>query len=307
MLLDKSLLLHKFDDVPREHVVEAFGAPYIKVPQSDDGELYITRHGWPAAEKILPENWFTNGRFHREGERLVGGTGLVYHLRISEPGEPRVELVVKICRFAEFVPLFMSEYLPSGLSKEMADNARFNGPFEEFGLIEDLRRGSFGPPNLRILTKRPFAIYSPPEHFPLWQLGRSRSRFAPYEKNLNADQEHVHAEEHVHLDIDRRYILLFGWVPGINAEDALEQGLLPEFEVNGLSERVNDELASKGYRILDNKPKHFILRRRPDGQWLRRHGKLVYVQVDFELLERTEAYRDWLKQKARDSTTSPER
>jgi hypothetical protein len=295
MLTDTSILKYAFDEVPREHTVKAFGAHYINLPQADGGELYVTRHGWNVAEHILPENWFLNGRFHREGERLVGGTGLVYRLRISGEGEPRVELVVKICRFGEFVPLFMPEHLPSGLSKEMADNARFNGPFEEFGLIEELRRGAFGPPELRVRTKRPLAIYSPPEHFPLWQLGRTRSRFVPYEKALNADQARADKYAQVHLGMDRRYILLFGWVSGINAEDALEQGLLPEFEVNGLSTRVNDELAAKGFRILDNKPKHYILRRTRDGKWLRHHGKLAYVQVDFELLERTEAYQDWLK------------
>ena len=50
--------------------------------------------------------------------------------------------------------------------------------------------------------------------------------------------------------------------------------------------RVIRELADKGFRVLDNKPGHVILRRRRDGTLLQRHGALAYVLVDFELLQR---------------------
>ncbi|MFP3422798.1 hypothetical protein R0K19_25865, partial [Bacillus sp. SIMBA_161] len=37
--------------------------------------------------------------------------------------------------------------------------------------------------------------------------------------------------------------------------------------------------------VLDHKPKHFVLRERKDtGQLLRRHNRLVYALIDFELL-----------------------
>lgn len=206
-----------------------------------------------------------------------------------------MELVVKFSRFAEHVPLFMPSTLPDDLPGYLADQATFNSPFEEFGLIEDMRRGWYGPARLRILTKRPLAIYCTPTHHPLWQLGRTPGRFSEYDLALKADQAGVTDEEKVRLDIDRQYITLFGWVQGNNAEDEHLAGRLTREELEQLTLRVNHELALKGFRILDNKPKHFILRRRRDGTLLRRQGKLVYVQVDFELLQRTEEYLSFMQ------------
>ena len=55
----------------------------------------------------------------------------------------------------------------------------------------------------------------------------------------------------------------------------------------GIGPQHLHDMASKGFRVLDTKPNHIILRRRRDGSLLRRHGKLVYAMVDFELLQRT--------------------
>ncbi|MDY0164916.1 MAG: hypothetical protein RBS80_00145 [Thermoguttaceae bacterium] len=54
---------------------------------------------------------------------------------------------------------------------------------------------------------------------------------------------------------------------------------------------VIQDLAAKGFRILDIKPAHIILRQRRDGRLLTRHGRLVYALVDFELLQRAEDSR----------------
>ncbi len=280
-----------FERVPPGMHVRAFGVDYARIPDSQGGLLYLTKYGWPWRQSLRPGVWFAEGRYHREGQRLRGGTGTVYRLQVSEPGEPRVELVVKVSRFAEYVPLFMPSTLPPNLPPNLAEEAVFNSPFEEFGLIEDMRRSRFGPPELRMLTKRPLAIYSSPRRYKLWQLGRTEGRFHDYDLALQADQKDVDDEERVSLDIERQYIMLFGWVRGENAEDLEIAGELSREEVEELTSRVNDELDQKGFRILDNKPKHFILRRRPDGTLARRKGKLAYVQVDFELLQRTEAYR----------------
>lgn len=287
----------RFDDMPAADQVRLFGVPYILLRDARGGELYVTRHGWPYVDKLMPEVWYADQRFHRDGQRLTGGTGTVYRLECSGPGEPRVELVVKFSRFAEHVPLFLPSTLPPDLPRELAEHARFNSPFEEFGLLEDLRRGTFGPPDLRIRTKRAFAIYCPPDRFPLWSLGRKQSEFMLYERALERDQTSHGEEPKIHLDIDRQYVLLFGWVRGENAEDLLDQGLMTPHEVEALSDRVHRELALKGFRILDNKPKHFILRLGPDGKPIRRNGEVVYVQVDFELLQRTDPYLDAIKRR----------
>ncbi|MCB1071302.1 MAG: hypothetical protein H7A43_08100 [Verrucomicrobia bacterium] len=284
-----------FEAVPPENKVRLFGVSYVHLPDDRGGDLYITRDGWPYVQSLMPSVWYDHQRFHKEGQRLTGGTGTVYRLLCSPPGQPRVELVIKFSRFAEHVPLFMPSTLPPDLPRELAMHARFNSPFEEFGLLEDLRRGRFGPPELSIRTKRAFAIYCPPERFPLWSLGRKQSEFMMYEKALEQDQAARGGEPRIHLDIDRQYVLLFGWVRGDNAEDLLEQGVMTQEEVEALSDRVHRELALKGFRILDNKPKHFILRLGPDGKPIQRNGQWVYVQVDFELLQRTDPYLEVIK------------
>jgi hypothetical protein len=38
--------------------------------------------------------------------------------------------------------------------------------------------------------------------------------------------------------------------------------------------------------VFDNKPRHYILRQRPDGQLLRwPDGRIVWALIDFELLQ----------------------
>ena len=294
-MLSKDQLRLPFDRLPDEAQVQAFGVQYARVPDPLGGLLYVTQHGWPYIDYLLPDVWFLGGHYSHKGQRLSEGTGTVYRLRLTPKGMPRVELVVKISRFAEFVPLFMPSTLPENLPGYLAEEAKFNSPFEEFGLIEEMRRGHYGPPELRILTKRPLAIYCGPVRHKLWQLGRTQNRFHEYDLALRTDQQMVPTDHQINMDIERQYIMLFGWVSGDNAEDLQIEGVLEKDEVEALTRRVNQELALKGFRILDNKPKHFILRRRPDGTLLRRKdGRLVYVQVDFELLQRTEEYLAYL-------------
>jgi hypothetical protein len=159
------------------------------------------------------------------------------------------------------------------------------------GLVEDLRRGRFGPPDLHVRTKRPLAIYCSPRDLPSWQLGRKPFGFQSLWEQMDRNQDAEPEGMRVHLLQRRQYFVLYAWVPGIDAQQAMEEGLLSETEVAELTRRVNEELAQKGFRILDNKPKHFILRKDGQGTLLRHHGELIYVQIDFELLERTEAYR----------------
>jgi len=286
-----------FNAIPESNKVRAFGVPYAHLKDPEGGDLYITKDGWSWASYLLPDVWFRDGRFHKEGIRLTGGTGTVYRIKLSKKGEPRVELVVKFCRFAEYVPLFMPSTLPDNMPPHLADQAKFNSPFEEFGLTEDMRRGRFGSRKLRIKTKRPLAIYCCPTRFPLWQLGRTPGRFSEYELAMKADQSGQPEEKQIRLDIQRQYIMLFGWVYGYNAEDLFLAGKLSKEDLENLTHRVNRELAEKGFRILDNKPKHFILRQKRNGELMRDNGELIYVQVDFELLQRTEEYQIHLKQR----------
>ena len=235
----------------------------------------------------MPARWYADEWYVRNGVRLPGSTGHVYRtaVRPGEGGTP--DLVVKFSRVAQDVPVVIASSFPDQVPPEVLAEARFNSPMEEFGLVMELRASDLGPPGLRILTQRPLAIYTPPEQFDLWQLGRSTSSFDTHRYLLAEDQDQ--AVKAIELDIRRIYVVLYGWIAGQDAETCFESGELAESEFAALTPRVVAQLAAKGFRVLDNKPRHFILRRRKrDGALLRRPaGELVYGLVDFELLQRT--------------------
>ncbi len=143
---------------------------------------------------------------------------------------------------------------------------------EEFGLVMELRHGNFGPDHIRIRTHRPLAIFTPPEQYQLWKLGRDTYRFRIHRRLLAENQEST--VKAIELDIMRIYVLLYDWVKGEDAENCWKNGDLDTAEIQSMLHLVTDELKQKGFRVLDNKPKHFILRKqRSDGALLRRNRK----------------------------------
>jgi hypothetical protein len=276
----------RFDDLPPGEIVRAFGVEYGLVRPPSGGDLYVTRYGWPWLPHLLPSSWYEDQWYARSGERLPGASGNVYRVRTRPVGGRSIEVVVKFSRIAQDVTVIVPTTFPDDVSPEDIANARYNSPMEEFGLVMELRRGAFGPHDLRLRTQRPLAIYAPPEEFPLWQLGRDRSSFHAHGRRLAEDQEN--AIKAIELDIRRIYVLLYGWIRGADAEQEFDAGDIDVGEFAALTPRVVGELRAKGFRVLDCKPKHFILRkRRAGGQPLRRRGQLVYGLVDFEFLQRT--------------------
>jgi hypothetical protein len=286
-----------FDELPEWLRVRVFGVPYARLQTADEGEFYVTSYGWPLLSNMLPHLWYDDHRYAAEGRRLPGATGTVYAMQTSNERGRKVSMVLKFSRFAQEVPLLLADTLPDDVSAEAAFGARFNGPFEEFGVLADLRRGRFGDPALRVRTKRPLGIYVPATHCKLWQSGRKKSRFAALQHDMRRDQLESETDTRIELDIERDYILLFAYVDGVDAESMMVDGKLEEEEVKDLTARVRDELHEKGFYVLDHKPRHIILRPR-NGDALRRHGKLVYALVDFELLHRTPEYEQYLRQRS---------
>lgn len=278
------------DDLQRR----VFDVDYTRLCLPDGGELFLTRYGEPLREALLPARWYDERRYSQDGRRLEGGTGAVYHLAVPHERLGEVRLVIKFSRFARDVPLSVSSEFLAWVPQRDLDGARFNGPFEEFGELMRLRRnsgtvassGSNTPagPRPRMLTKRPLAIYVPSEHVPLWRSGRTAGAFDPCRRLQDEDQAQYPPERRVVLDIHRRYVLLFGWVKGLDGVQMLQQGLLDEADLRRITLRSVDELSALGFRMLDVKPRHLILRRRPDGSLLTRHGEFVYALIDFELL-----------------------
>lgn len=286
----------RFSEIPQEHKARVYGMEYAILEQPDGAILYITEHGWPWRANLMPEEWFLDNLYFTKGEMLSGGTGHVYRVPTRTPltRNIRKDLVVKINRYAQYVPIDVPHFFYDEVAFEEARSAHFNDPFEEFGLLNELRQGWFGPPALRILTKRPMAIYRPAAPIPTWRSGRSENGHYFYQRRLKEDQSASSGFATVHLELERDYIALFEYIKGYDAEHYFHKGLLDAQDLSTLTRRVVDELAAKGFRVLDNKPKHFILREPTPGKLLHRHGKLLYALVDFELLMRTEACKQWL-------------
>jgi hypothetical protein len=276
-----------FGELCADARMRAFGVDYARVRTAAGGDLFVTPYGWPHLRSLLPENWYANQWFVQAGERQAGATGHVY--RVPSRLVQGIDLLVKFSRVGQEVPLQLATSFPEGAVPPDQADARFNSPWEEFGLVMELRRGDYGPP-VTLRAQRPLAIYAPPEQFDLWRLGRSACRFDLHQRQLAEDQED--RENACDLDIRRDYVLLYSWIKGIDAEQAFLRGWVPEAELKALTHRVIGELETKGFRVLDNKPKHFIVRQpQRGGPVLRRAGQIAYGLVDFELLQRTAEYQ----------------
>jgi hypothetical protein len=282
----------KFSDVAPGTIVRAFGLEYAHLRPREGGDLYVTRYGWPHVSGLLPEHWYSGQRFAEQGVRLAGSSGHAYRVRTHRDDGRALELVVKFSRVAQDVPVVVDSPHPDALSPALLAEARFNSPLEEFGLVEELRQRALGPDGVLLQTQQPLAIYVPPETFELWEMGRSSSTFFAHGQLLAADQER--AVKAIELDIRRIYILVYRWIKGDDAQDWFEAGKLDEDEFLAMAPRVGRDLGARGFRVLDNKPRHYILRAAAgDGSTpLRRHGRLVYGLVDFELLQRTQVHQD---------------
>lgn len=254
--------------------ISLLGVDYFHMKTLDGGDLYLTQMGLPFWQNLLPENWYAQEWFETKRERLEG-TSTVYKVPTRRVNGVTLHLVVKWSRVGEGVPL-------DTLTFNKFIHAEFNSPFEEFSLLMELRKGEAGPEGIHIRTQKPLAIYMPSERLQLWQTGRSEDKI----------RAKIVRHPGVEIDILRQYVVLYGWVKGWDAVEAADHFKLQEQERAEFLARVTclatHELWQKGYRVVDMKPAHIILRPGRDQSLLRdRNGQLVYALVDYELLERT--------------------
>jgi hypothetical protein len=252
--------------------LHVLGVRYRQYKTADGGDLYLTRYGRPFAEQLQPENWYA-GDWLARNRRPLEGTSTVYRLRTRPTARPSIEVVIKWSRVGQDVPL-RTNTIDTFLGTE------FNSPFEEFALVEELRAGKFGPPEIRVLTHRPLAIYAPSEKLQLWQTGRSRYKIA----------SKLRRHPGIEIDILRQYIMIYEWVKGIDAAQWWQRRGWPTETLHALMTRVTAEFREKGYYVADMKPAHVIVRPRGDAL-LERGGQLAYAMVDFELMQRTETHQ----------------
>lgn len=76
--------------------------------------------------------------------------------------------------------------------------------------------------------------------------------------------------------------------------------------LEAIARRAELELDLKGFRVVDMKTAHVILRQRLGGRLLRwRDGRLAYAVVDYELLERTAAHEAWRRLAGESTCVTP--
>lgn len=260
-----------FPSPPGATPLNLLGVEYAHLPTEDGGDLYLTRHGAPFADHLRPDAWFEPEWFAANRERL-DGTSTVYKVRTQLRRGIARDIVVKWCRVGTEIPVDTFT-----LTKFV--EAEFNSPYEEFALVMEMRSDR-SPPRLR--THKPMAIYVPAKRLHLWQTGRSQSKIERKKAKFRD----------VELDIFRQYILIYEWVKGaslVEAFSALPGGLDAHREplTEILTAGIRD-METKGFRVLDIKPEHLIVRTDDRGLPQRlRNGATPYALIDFELLQRT--------------------
>ncbi|HSP43681.1 MAG TPA: hypothetical protein VLO11_12470 [Luteolibacter sp.] len=269
-----------FDDAPERFRRRIDGVDYLHLKGQQNGDLYITRHGWPCANCLLPERWFAGEQFRKPGRALAGATGAVYRVPVAHPANSRFALVVKFSRFGQDVGITVADELigDAGFMARV-DHAEFLPPFEEFGNLMRLRRQCRG----HFVTKAPLAIYSPPTRYLAWQLGRKPHLQGTYGRRLLASQDR--GENVVEYDWERIYILLYRWMDGVDAEQAHAAGCISQDRMIDWTRDTATILRQLGWLVLDHKPRHLILRpHRKTRRILMRHGQPVFGLIDYELL-----------------------
>jgi hypothetical protein len=248
------------------------GVEYFRSQPAGGGDLFLTRYGLPFARQLQPENWFVPEWFAGHRRRLRG-TSTIYQVQTKPDQGRSLAIVVRFNRVGEDLPI-------DTITRDAHMDATFSSPFEEVAELMALRAARFGSERRRVPTKRPLAIYSPAKRLELWQTGRSES--------IMAIKQAQH--QGITLDIERQYILLYGWIKGIDMQDATDKfGIVgasrESLQASAVAE-VERDLKQAGFRVVDMKPAHIIVRFAQDGSLLRRKdGRLVYALVDYELLE----------------------
>ena len=258
-------------------VDRVLGVDYTHLHLGEMGDLYVTEFGLPIVECLLPENHWNDKAWFAENAHQLSGTSSIFRVMTKPAGGRQRDVVIKWNRMGQEIP-----------GDEFID-AQFNSPFEEFSLVMDLRDAQVGQ-GRRIYTQKPLAIFVPAARVDLWRTGRK--------EYMMQDKIDKHVE--IELDMQRLYAVLYEWIKGIDAVEAQEAGLLEESEVEALTREASVRIGAQGFKVLDRKPHHVIVRPRPDGDLLRdRTGEIEYALVDYELLQLTEEHDREVRQEKR--------
>lgn len=261
---------HNNKDHQRNEIVKVLGVEYAHLKLNNEDDLYLTKHGLPFIEHLLPKNFLTDREWFNKNSARLSGTSCIYKVRTKKVQGIHKDVVLKWNRMGQEIP---------GLGDcEKLMCAEFNSPFEEFSLVMELRNGADKNHN-KIIIQNPMAIYVPFESVELWQTGRKEYRM---HQKIRTHQEEIE------LDMFRSYAVIYEWIEGLDAVQACNKGIINEKHMKRLTLDSEKKLKEEGFIVRDSKPHHVIVKPGKDGTLAQNEqGETFYALVDFELLERT--------------------
>lgn len=249
--------------------ITVFGVDYLHLRMNDGSDLYVTRHGIPFVRQLLPGNHWADKQWLAANSTKLPGTSAVYRIATKEVMGTSRDIVLKWNRMGQDIP--GATDISAGFAGE------FNSPFEEFGLVMELRK-AFETSHNRLNIPKPSAIYVPRKYVSLEKMGRKKYKMEAISK------EH----EGILLDINRQYAVIYEWMAGIDSAQALRKEIIDENTMRDLVESANEQLQDKGFVVGDSKPHHVIIQPSADGTLPAATGAATPCGlVDFELLDRT--------------------
>jgi hypothetical protein len=251
---------------------------YAHKKYKNGDDLYATEYGLPFFTLLQPENYLTDRDWFQKNSSRLSGTGTTYRVRTKKVKNRYRKFVIKYNRMGQEIP-----------GAEVADEfsyVEFNSPFEEFSLVMELKHTKHHT-SAPVITQKPLAIYVPAKRIELERMGR-------FEYKLQSKLE-THKPD-VALDIFRAYVLIYEWINGIDAAQALKEGIITTEQTMQLTQEIEEHMRLKGFVTRDNKPHHVIIR--PDsngGLKKNQHGEVLRAVIDYELLARTPEHEAIIK------------
>jgi len=265
----------------KNEIVKILGVEYAHIKLTDNSDLYFTRHGLPFIENLKPENFWTDKSWVDKNSKRLSGTGCVYKIKTKKIDGKQKDIVIKWNR--------MGQDIPGAEDCEELMNAEFNSPFEEVSLVMELKNAMYKS-YTEIAIHKPLAIYVPLKKSELWQTGRKKYKM----------QYKIQSHKNVVLDIHRLYAVIYEWIIGIDATEAVDKKILHEKYMKTLTLDAGKRMKREGFMVRDNKPHHVIVKPKENGKLTKdKKGKILYGLVDFELLGRTSTQEKVIKKNKR--------
>ena len=275
---------YKNKDHERNTIARILDVEYGHMKLENDDDLYVTKYGLPFLGNLKPENFWTDKQWFNENSIRLSGSSSVYRVKTKEVKGRKKDIVVKWNR--------MGQDIPGAEEDQDLTNIEFNSPFEEFSLVMGLKNEikESGDSLEEIFVQIPLAIYVPIKPVELWEVGRREYKM----------QGKMQSHRDVLIDMYRSYAVIYEWIPGIDAVQAFQTGVLSREDMELLTQDAEEKIRQKGFIVRDRKPHHIIVSPLETGDLLQTdERKIKYGLIDFELLQKTSEKKEVVKKAKR--------